>query len=127
MILLQCPGIRERMITACYRNTIQCDTALQLITGIHRLAPPLSIVVSTFFSADQRYIKNILDAEYETSYPNAKITLALSTVELPTPCDINIIETNANDEPAIVGIHPPSIEDLEVIFDNRQFFNEYLN
>ena len=77
LILLQCPGIRERMITACYRNTIQCDTALQLIAGIYRLAPHLSIVVSTFYSADQRYIKNTLDTEHKELYPEAKITLAL--------------------------------------------------
>ena len=65
LILLQCPGIRERMITACYRNTIQCDTSFQLIAGIYRLAPHLSIVVSTFFSADQRYIKNTLDTDHK--------------------------------------------------------------
>ena len=56
-------------------------------------------------------------------YPNAKITLALSTVELPTPHDINIIVTNANDEPTIIGTHPPPIEDPEIVFNDKQFLN----
>ena len=60
---------------------------------------------------------------HEELYPNAKITLALSTVELPMSYDINIIVTNDNDETAIVGTHPPPIEEPQVIFNDQQFFN----